>query len=77
MTRCAACNRGGNGNDKDKCACGWTIRDASNQSGCYIGTPIVGEIKPVPKLSRSKARYRKYLESDCDMPFGDWLKAYA
>ncbi|WP_245457998.1 hypothetical protein [Mesorhizobium sp. M6A.T.Cr.TU.016.01.1.1] len=29
---------------------------------------------PPPKLSRSKQRYADYLESDYDVPFGDWLK---
>jgi hypothetical protein len=29
---------------------------------------------PPPKLSRSKRRYLSYLESGCDMPFGEWLR---
>jgi len=58
---CSACNRGGNGNDKDKCACGWQIT-INNGHGCYLGTSIVGEIKPKPRLSRSKQRYQRHLE---------------
>ncbi|ESZ63495.1 hypothetical protein NL532_32000 [Mesorhizobium sp. C120A] len=27
-----------------------------------------------PKLSASKQRYADFLECDCDIPFGDWLK---
>lgn len=29
---------------------------------------------PPPKLSRSAARYRRWLNSDVDMPFGEWLR---
>lgn len=60
-TACSECNRGGNGNDVDKCACGWQCTEF-NGLGCFLGTPIVGEIKPKPKLSRSKQRYQRYLE---------------
>ena len=28
-----------------------------------------------PKLTRSQERYRKFLNADCDMKFGEWLKA--
>ena len=28
-----------------------------------------------PVLSRSKRRYRAYLDADCDMTFGHWLKS--
>lgn len=27
-----------------------------------------------PKLTRSQQRYRRFLEVDCDMSFGEWLK---
>jgi hypothetical protein len=37
---CHECNRGGNGNDKDKCACGWQVKSKRNKAGCYIGEPI-------------------------------------
>jgi hypothetical protein len=36
---CSECNRGGNGNDKDKCSCGWQVKKF-NGSGCYLGTLI-------------------------------------
>lgn len=61
MTYCHECNRGGNGNDDDKCACGWKVTKQSTL-GCFLGTPIVGEIKPQPKVSKSKERYQRYLE---------------
>jgi hypothetical protein len=34
---------------------------------------------PPPKLSRAQARYRQYLDADCNMTFGEWLqkKIYA
>lgn len=28
-----------------------------------------------PKLSRSQKRYRNWLDADCDMSFGEWMKA--
>ena len=33
---CSECERGGNGSDKDKCACGWKIKKF-NQLGCFSG----------------------------------------
>ncbi|RSY83139.1 hypothetical protein DAH66_12785 [Sphingomonas koreensis] len=30
---------------------------------------------PAPKLSRSKQRYRRYLNADSSMPFGEWLRS--
>ena len=60
-TACAECNRGGNGNDKDKCACGWQCTKL-NGLGCFLGTAIVGEPKAQPKLTRSQERYRRFLE---------------
>jgi len=41
---CCECNRGGNGNDVDKCSSGWK-HTTWNKLGCYIGTEIIGEIK--------------------------------
>lgn len=38
-TACHQCNRGGNGNDPDKCSCGWKVK-RPGPYGCYIGTPI-------------------------------------
>ena len=33
---CCECDRGGNGLDKDKCACGWKVKKW-NEAGCYAG----------------------------------------
>jgi hypothetical protein len=33
---CSECNRGGNGNDKDKCSSGWEIK-RWNGLGCFVG----------------------------------------
>lgn len=60
-TACCECNRGGNGNDKDKCSCGWKCT-TWNQSGCFLGIAIIGEIKKPVKISKSKQRYQRYLE---------------
>lgn len=60
FTACCECNRGGNGNDKDKCSCGWKVTEW-NGAGCFIGSEIIGEVKKV-KVSRSKQRYQRYLE---------------
>ena len=60
-TACCECNRGGNGNDKDKCSCGWKCSEW-NEMGCYLGEAIIGEIKPKAKVSRSKQRYQRFLE---------------
>lgn len=39
------------------------------------GDQVVREQSPKPtKVSRSKDRYRQWLWSRCDMPFGEWLK---
>ncbi len=60
-TACAECDRGGNGNAKDKCSCGWQCTKL-NGLGCFLGTAIVGEPKAQPKLTRSQERYRRFLE---------------
>ena len=74
FTKCCDCDRGGNGNAVDKCSCGWQVTAADNCRGCYCGGPIVGPRKPKPKLSRSKQRYRRYLEiGDCFESFRDFL----
>ncbi len=73
FTKCCDCDRGGNGNAKDKCSCGWKTT-TDNKLGCYLGTPIVGERKKHPKVSRSKARYLRYLDvSDCYSSFREFL----
>ncbi len=40
-TACCECNRGGNGNDPDKCSCGWQAKHWDHQ-GCYLGEAIHG-----------------------------------
>ena len=60
-TACSECNRGGNGNDKDKCACGWN-RTYFDSHGCYIGIPIVGIPKKQTTKVKAKQRYKRYLE---------------
>lgn len=71
---CGDCNRGGNGNDKDKCSCGWQTTER-NHLGRYSGSEIVGEIQPKPKLTRSQKRYKRYLQvADCFKSFIDFCK---
>lgn len=36
---CSECTRGGNGNDPDKCSCGWKAK-RFNGSGCFCGMLI-------------------------------------
>ena len=60
-TACAECDRGGNGNAKDKCSCGWKCTKW-NGLGCFLGTAIVGEPKAQPKRTKSQERYRRFLE---------------
>lgn len=71
-TACCECNRGGNGNDPDKCSCGWQRRTWDTM-GCFFGTPIVGGLRRAPKRNRAKERYQRYLESgDCFDSFLDF-----
>lgn len=73
-TKCCDCDRGGNGNAKDKCSCGWKVA-TDNGLSCYLGVPIVGPRKVHPRKARSKARYQEYLRvSDCFDSFSDYLK---
>jgi hypothetical protein len=73
MTFCHQCDRGGNGNDKDPCSAGWK-RTEPSYLGCFLGTPIVGEPKKHPKLSRSQKRYQRFLNMDgCCGTFRDFL----
>ena len=74
FTKCHECDRGGRGNAKDKCACGWQITKPS-VLGCYIGTPIVGTPVKPPVLSRAKERYQRYLDvSECFDSFVHFLR---
>lgn len=74
-TACHACNRGGCGNDPDKCSCGWRITEPSTL-GCFLGTPIVGEPTKPPKLTRSQRRYRYFIDSGLSetLSYHDFLK---
>ena len=73
-TACGNCDRGGRGNAKDKCACGWQVAVVNNL-GCYLGTPIIGDPRKPPKLSRATRRYLQYLDvSDYYESFGDFLR---
>ena len=73
FTACGACNRGGNGNDPNKCACGWQVTKV-NGLGCFIGTPIEGNIKAREKLTRSQERWKRCKEvADCYESFRDFL----
>ena len=38
---CSECERGGNGNDKDKCSSGFKVKKF-NGLGCFLGTLISG-----------------------------------
>lgn len=73
-TACCECNRGGRGNDLDKCSCGWKSTEW-DYNGCFIGTAIVGEPAKPKKLTRSQKRYRRYLDiGDCFESFIDFCR---
>jgi hypothetical protein len=73
MTYCHKCDRGGNGNAKDKCSAGWK-HTKPTLLGCFLGTAIVGEPKKQPKVSKAKERYRRYLDvCECFDSFLDFL----
>ena len=38
---------------------------------------VLRESPAPPKLTRSQKRYRDYLDADCNMKFGEWLKVCA
>lgn len=74
FTACGSCNRGGNGNDKEKCSCGWQVYEV-NALGCFLGSPIEGIMKPRPKLTRSQERFARYRKvADCFESFRDFLR---
>ena len=35
---------------------------------------MLKESDPPPKLTRSQLRYRRWLDADCGMKFGEWIK---
>lgn len=69
---CAACNRGGRGNDPQKCASGWQVTEF-NGLGCFLGTPIIGEHRQPPKLTRAQRNYREFMRSDSGLTFAEWM----
>ena len=73
FTACHECDRGGNGNAKGLCSCGWKVRKPG-PLGCFLGTPIVGEPRKHKVLTRSQRRYQDYLDvSDCFGSFHEYL----
>ncbi len=68
---CCECTRGGNGQDKDKCSCGWKSTKW-DYLGCFLGEVEQNPKKP-EKLSRSKERYQKYLKSELDISFAEYM----
>jgi hypothetical protein len=72
MIFCSCCDRGGRGNAQDKCSCGWKVTEGE-ALGCYLGTPIVGQPKQPPKLTRSLKRYQKYLDSEYGGSFREYM----
>ena len=69
-TACYECDRGGRGNAKDKCSCGWKVT-TRNGLGCYIGEAIIGEPVTPPRITRSKQRYQNWLHAECGTDFGE------
>lgn len=53
-TACCECTRGGNGNDKDKCSCGWKVK-RWNHLGCFCGVLIKPLQKPAKDTTHSKS----------------------
>jgi hypothetical protein len=45
---------------------------AATEAGKAFAVAFAGE--HAPKLTRSQLRYRRWLECDCDLCFGDWLR---
>jgi len=50
---CSECERGGNGNDSDKCSTGGKVKKF-NKSGCFSGT-LMGKYKD-SKITQLKGR---------------------
>lgn len=48
-TACSECDRGGNGTAKEKCSCGWLIKEY-DKLGCWAGSPMF----PVLKLAEGR-----------------------
>jgi hypothetical protein len=54
MVACSECDRGGNGSDADKCACGWRVK-RWNKMGCYLGV-LLPKYQKEAQLKISKLR---------------------
>lgn len=54
---CHECNRGGRGNDPDKCSSGWRVTKPGPY-GCYLGEPIIGTPVDPPKPTGTKRQIR-------------------
>lgn len=58
---------------------GWGAREIFGGGRMYSvtdkGKDAVIELSPpAPKLTRSQKRYQRWLNADCGMSFGEWLK---
>lgn len=56
-----------------------TMGDLSGGMNCYAVTPkgidaVALQSPAPPKVSRGKARYQRYLRSEVNETFGEWLK---
>ena len=56
-----------------------TLGHLSGGMDCYVVTPsgidaVALQSPAPPKISRSKARYQRYLRSEYNGSFGEWLK---
>ena len=73
---CHECDRGGNGSAPDKCSCGRKHRDPTTL-GCFLGEPFPDgwTPPPLPKLTRSQQRYRRWIDAgECFENFREFLK---
>ena len=58
---CAECARGGNGEDKEKCSCGWKEKSGKSGRGCFAGRLMEGlEEKAELALKFLKTKIREY-----------------
>jgi hypothetical protein len=68
---------------KELVALGYMKQHATTEAYPYFNCSVTdagkkamhAESPAPPKLSRGKKRYQEYLDADCDMTFGEWLKS--